>query len=119
LRIIHESRISAGKGARSQRLTAIGLIPLGLWFVFALVPLQHGSHELISAWVAEPLNAVLLILLVIALVYHSMLGLQVIIEDYVHGALGVAALIAVRFVHVILAVAGVYAVVVTALGAGR
>lgn len=103
----------------AQRLTAIGLIPLGLWFVFALVPLQHGSHELIVAWVAEPMNAVLLILLVIGLIYHSMLGMQVIIEDYVHGALEYVTLIIVRFVHIVLAVAGIYAVVVTALGAGR
>ncbi len=103
----------------AQRLTAIALIPLGLWFVFALVPLQHGDHNAIANWVAEPLNAVLLILLVIALVYHSMLGLQVIVEDYVHGALGHTALITVKFVHIILAVAGIYAVVVTALGVGR
>ena len=103
----------------AQRLTAIGLVPLGLWFALAMTALQHGSYEVVSAWVAEPLNAMLLILLVIALVYHSMLGLQVIIEDYVHGALGVAALIAVRFVHVILAVGGLYSIVVTSLGAGR
>ncbi len=103
----------------AQRLTAIGLIPLGLWFAFAVAPLQHGSYELVVAWVAEPLNAIMLILLVIAFVYHSMLGLQVIIEDYVHGALGYLSLIAVRFVHVVLAVAGIYSVVATSLGAGQ
>jgi len=103
----------------AQRLTAIGLVPLGLWFAFSMTSLQHGSYELVAAWVAEPLNAILLILLVVTLVYHSMLGLQVIIEDYVHGALGTLALIAVKFVHVILAVAGFYAIVVTSMGAGQ
>jgi succinate dehydrogenase / fumarate reductase membrane anchor subunit len=103
----------------AQRSTAIGLIPLGLWFIFSLLSLQHGSYELVVAWVAEPLNAILLILLVIAVVYHSMLGLQVIIEDYVHGGLGYLTSITFQFVHVMLAVAGIYSVVVTSLGAGQ
>ena len=102
-----------------QRLTAIGLVPLGLWFVFSVASLQHGNYGSIAAWVAEPLNAILLILLVVTLVYHAMLGVQVIIEDYVHGALGTLALIVSRFVHAILAVAGIYSVVVTSLGAGQ
>lgn len=103
----------------AQRLTAIGLVPLGLWFAFSMTSLQHGRYELVAAWVAEPLNAIGLILLVVTLVYHSMLGLQVIIEDYVHGALGTLSLIVVKFVHVILAVAGIYAIVVTSLGTGQ
>jgi succinate dehydrogenase / fumarate reductase membrane anchor subunit len=74
---------------------------------------------LVADWVAEPMNAILLILLVVTLVYHSMLGLQVIIEDYVHGALATLSLIAVKFVHVILVVAGLYSIVVTSLGAGQ
>ena len=103
----------------AQRLTAISLVPLGLWFAFSMVSLQHGSYQLVAAWVAEPLNAILLILLVVTLVYHSLLGLQVIIEDYVHGALGTLSLIAAKFVHVILSVAGLYSIVVTSLGAGQ
>ena len=103
----------------AQRLTAISLVPLGLWFVFSVASLPHGSYELVTAWVAEPLNAILLILLIVTLVYHSLLGVQVIIEDYVHGAYGFLALITVKFVHVILAVAGIYSVVVISLGAGQ
>ena len=103
----------------AQRSTAIGLVPLGLWFAFSMVSLQHGSYELVVAWVAEPLNAILLILLVIAVVYHSMLGLQVVIEDYAHGGLGYLTSIAFQFIHVMLAVAGIYSVVVTSLGAGQ
>jgi len=104
----------------SQRLTAVALVPLGLWFVIAVATFEHhGNYQQVAAWVAEPLNAILLILLVVALVYHSMLGVQVIIEDYVHGALEALSLIASKFVHVILAVAGIYSVVVTSLGVGQ
>jgi len=104
----------------AQRLTAIGLVPLGLWFAIAMAACgHHGDHQQIVAWVAEPLNAILLILLVMTLVYHSMLGVQVIIEDYVHGALEALSLIASKFVHIILAVTGIYSVIVTSLGAGQ
>ena len=101
----------------AQRLTAIGLVPLGLWFTFAMVSLPHGSYELVMAWVAEPVNSILLILLVISLVYHSMLGIQVIAEDYVHGAVAVLTSVTVKFVHIILAVAGIYSVVVVSRSA--
>lgn len=99
-----------------QRLTAVALVPLGLWFVFALLGLQHGNYQMVSAWVAEPGNSILLILLVLTLVYHSSLGLQVVIEDYVHGATKITTLVAMQFVHVIMAVGGVYAIVVVSVG---
>jgi succinate dehydrogenase / fumarate reductase membrane anchor subunit len=103
----------------AQRSTAIAIVPLGLWFTISMVSLQHGSYELVAAWVAEPLNAILLILLVIAVVYHSMIGLQVIVEDYVSGGLGYLTSITLQFVHILLAVAGIYSIVVTSLGAGQ
>lgn len=101
----------------AQRLTAVALVPLGLWFVFALLGLQHGSYQMVAAWVAEPTNAILLILLVLTLVYHSSLGLQVVIEDYVHGATKVVTLVVMQFVHVIMAVGGIYAIVIVSVGA--
>jgi succinate dehydrogenase / fumarate reductase membrane anchor subunit len=103
----------------AQRSTAIAIVPLGLWFIISMVSLQHGSYEIVSAWVAEPLNSILLILLVIALLYHSQIGLQVIVEDYVAGGLGYLTSITLQFIHILLAVAGIYAVVVTSLGAGQ
>lgn len=99
-----------------QRLTAVALVPLGLWFVFALLDLQHGNYQMVAAWVAEPTNSILLILLVLTLVYHSSLGLQVVIEDYLHGATKLVALVAMQFMHVIMAVGGVYAIVVVSIG---
>jgi succinate dehydrogenase / fumarate reductase membrane anchor subunit len=102
-----------------QRLTAIALVPLTVWFVVAVMGMPHGNWHEVSAWVAEPLNAILMILLVLTTVYHSNLGLQVVVEDYVHGATGIATLIAVKFAHVALAVAGLYAVIVISVGVGR
>ena len=101
----------------AQRLTAVGLVPLTLWFIFSVIGMPHGNYEIVTAWIAEPINAIGLILLVMTLVYHSELGLQVVIEDYVHGAAGVVTLIVVKFVHIVLAVAGIYSIVVIAVGA--
>jgi len=102
----------------SQRLTAIGLVPLTLWFAFELLTLPHGNYEMVSAWIAQPLHSILIVLLIISLIYHSSLGLQVVIEDYVHGAAKVTVLVAVQLFNVLLAVAGIYAVIVVAVGAG-
>lgn len=100
-----------------QRLTALGMVPLGLWFAFAAVNLPHGNYELVVAWIAEPANSILLILLVLTLVYHSSLGLQVVIEDYVHGPAMIIVMVLMKFLHVLLAVAGVYAVIMVSVGA--
>lgn len=103
----------------AQRLTAVGLVPLTLWFAISVIGLSHGSYEMVTAWIAEPLHAIGMILLVLTVVYHSSLGLQVVVEDYVHGAAGVIVLVVVRFVHVVLGVAGIYSVIVVSVGAGQ
>ena len=92
-------------------------MPLTIWFAVSLLVVQLNDYASVAAWIAGPLNAILLILLVITLVYHSSLGLQVVIEDYVHGATGIVVRIVVQFLHVVLAVAGVYAVIVVPVGA--
>ena len=112
---------SAKEGAGhwwAQRLTAVALVPLGLWFVFSVLGLNHGQYEMIRAWIAEPLNTILLILLILSLLYHSALGLQVVIEDYIHGAIKIATLISVQFLHILLAVGCGYAVLAVAVGVG-
>ena len=69
------------------------------------------------AWVANPINAVMLLLLSITLTWHSMLGVQVVIEDYVHGpALKVVSLLLSKFAHVFLGFAAVFAILKVSLG---
>ena len=68
---------------RFQRLTAIILVPLCLWFIFSLATATSMDYTGASAWVKTPVHSVLLILFILALFYHGQLGLQVVIEDYV------------------------------------
>lgn len=99
-----------------QRLTAIALIPLALWFVFAVISLMGADLVDYQAWISEFGNALLMILTAIALFYHAHLGMQVVIEDYVHSECArIATLIAVRFVLFLLAASCVLAVILVAL----
>lgn len=68
-----------------QRLTAIALVPLSLWFVYAVLVLKGRPQPEVAHWIGMPINTVLLISLVVASFHHMQLGLQVVIEDYVHG----------------------------------
>ena len=89
-----------------QRLSAAALVPLGLWFMASVLGLASTDYWAVAAWVSEPMHAILLILFLVTLLQHSSLGLQVVIEDYVHhGAVKVTALVLVRFVHIALAAA--------------
>lgn len=67
-----------------QRLTALALIPLTVWFCLAIARLPGSDHATLVAWIAAPWNAVLLVALIIAGLYHGYLGVQVVMEDYVH-----------------------------------
>ena len=99
-------------------MTAIALVPLTLWFVFSLIAQADMGHSAVVSWIATPINAVGLILLVVTLSYHSMLGVQVVVEDYVTGWLKLSTLIVTNFAHVALATAGVFAVLRIAFGEG-
>jgi len=69
---------------RLQRLTALALLPLTLWFVMSLLCVFQGSHAEVVQWISQPHITVLLLALSIALFWHLLLGVQVVIEDYVH-----------------------------------
>ena len=68
----------------SQRVTAIANIPLVLWLVCSVVSLIGATHAEFTAWLSQPINAILMILLVLSTFYHAKLGSQVVVEDYVH-----------------------------------
>ena len=112
---------SAKDGTRhwwAQRVSAIGLVMLGLWFLFALLQMDGFGYRAVSEWLARPVNGVLVMLLSLTLAYHSSLGIQVIVEDYVHGKfLKIASLMLSDFAHLFVAVAALYSVMRIALGA--
>ncbi len=68
----------------AERLTAIALVPLTLWFVASLLHLIGAPRAAVGNWMAHPINAALLAALVIATFHHAQLGLQVVVDDYVH-----------------------------------
>ena len=94
-----------------QRTSAIALLLLGLWFVTALLRLDGFDYLSVSRFIAAPVNAVLLLLFTGSLARHSWLGIQVVIEDYVHTpALKITALLASRFLHLTLAMVALVAI---------
>lgn len=100
-----------------QRLTALALIPLTLWFVAALVAHMGAGHAAATAWIGSPLTVGLLVLLIAVTFYHAQLGLQVVIEDYIHReAAKITLLILVKAAGLILALAGILAVLFIAFG---
>ena len=96
----------------AQRVTAIILVFLGLWFAGSIRGFDALAHGVVVAFVADPLNVFLLTLLTITLAYHSYLGVQVVIDDYVHAKrITVASHIASRLAHVLFGIAAIYAII--------
>lgn len=92
-----------------ERLTAVALVPTTLWFVASLIVHAGSDYDQLVAWLKTPLTTFLMALLVIGLFYHSALGLQVIIEDYIHSAAKIVLLVLMRLACFALAVAGLLA----------
>jgi succinate dehydrogenase / fumarate reductase membrane anchor subunit len=100
-----------------QRVTSVALLLLGLWLAFALLGLPDFSYLTVHGWVRRPLTSILLLLLVGTVAYHSYLGLQVVIEDYVTSkAWKVAAVMGSAFAHWGLSIATIFAVLKIAFG---
>lgn len=101
----------------AQRLTAVALVPLGLWFVASLLALAGAERAAVVAWLHGPVAAILTVLLILAAFYHMALGVQVVVEDYVHSEwLKISALVLNRLLAVALAIAGIFAVLRVAFG---
>jgi succinate dehydrogenase membrane anchor subunit len=95
----------------AERVSAVALVPLTLWFAASTIAHIDSDYATVIVWVKMPLTAVMMILLLIALFYHTALGLQVVIEDYVHSATKFAAVIAVRLGCCAFVTAGIVAIV--------
>jgi succinate dehydrogenase / fumarate reductase membrane anchor subunit len=101
-----------------QRTTAIALVPLAIWFVISAIGLIGADRAAMVGWMHSPMSAVFAVLLIVTAIYHMTLGLQVVIEDYVHSEgwkLGL--IIVVRLWSIVLAVRGVLAVLTLAFAA--
>ncbi len=110
---------SAKEGAEQwwrERVTAIALLPLMLWFLASIIAHSRSGYTAFIAWLKMPFDTLVMILLLVALFYHTALGLQVIIEDYVHSAVKFPSLVLVRFGCFALAAASILAVLHIALG---
>jgi succinate dehydrogenase / fumarate reductase, membrane anchor subunit len=67
-----------------QRVSAVALVPLAIWFVVSALRLANADYLATLDFLRAPVNAILMILFVVTLLYHMALGIQVVIEDYVH-----------------------------------
>ncbi len=95
----------------SQRVSAVALIPLALWFLFSLLALPSLDYLTVRTWLSFPMSGFLAVLLVAVLTYHSYLGTTVVIEDYVRGAgAKLLSLLLLRFLYVLAGGASIFAI---------
>ena len=94
-----------------QRIAGVALVPLILWFVIALIQHTGADRAVVVAWLHQPVTAVVMVLMLVASFYHMALGVQVVIEDYVHTEFTkITLLVLDKFLCAILAAAGIFAV---------
>jgi succinate dehydrogenase / fumarate reductase, membrane anchor subunit len=103
----------------SERVSSVALIPLTLWGVFGVLRLAAGDYEFAVAWISQPLNAVLMVLLLAVSFWHMHSGLRVVIEDYIHRALSKSALLLANlFVCTLAGALAVFSILKVALSGG-
>ncbi|MEX1147764.1 MAG: succinate dehydrogenase, hydrophobic membrane anchor protein [Sphingomonadales bacterium] len=100
-----------------QRVTAVALIPLSIWFVASIVAMAGADYDTALAWIGQPVVAVLLVLFMFTALYHLKLGLQVVVEDYVHGeGVKMAVQMVISFACILVGALGIFAVLKIAFG---
>lgn len=109
---------AASRHWRNQRLTSVALVPLGLWFVLSLLRQPALDYAVVTGWFAKPLQAFLAALFGAALLWHSMQGWQVVLEDYVGGKLRGFSIGLVRIAHAAAALALAFALFRLVAGGG-
>jgi len=101
----------------AQRVSAVALVPLTLWFLFSLLALPDLGYGTVRMWLSLPISGLLAVLLVAVMTYHSYLGTTVVVEDYVHSVgMRVVTLMLLRFLYVLAGGAGIFAILRVAFG---
>ena len=101
----------------AQRVTALALVPLGLWFGVSLLATPGLNYLAVRAWITRPWNSVLMVAFILVAAYHSYLGLRVVVEDYVHEpGLRIAMVLLIGAVYMLSAAGAVFAVCLVAFG---
>jgi succinate dehydrogenase / fumarate reductase membrane anchor subunit len=103
----------------SERVGAVALVPLTLWMVFAVIRLAAGDYQFAVHWIAQPLNAVLMVLLLAISFWHMASGMRVIVEDYIHVTLNKSALLILNlFVCGLAGALAIFSILKVAFGGG-
>ena len=110
--------MSGARHWRNQRISAVALVPLGAWFVYALLAQRDLEHASVVAWLADPWQAGLMLLFGWCALWHSAQGIQVVVDDYVPGRLRGRVRMASRLLHGALALILALAIGAIAMGGG-
>ena len=95
----------------AQRITAVALIPLVVWFAISLIMMSGADYAVVRAWIGSPVVMVLLTLTIVIGLHHGQLGMQVVIEDYVHNdGMKLALIVLMRFIAVFFGLAAIVAI---------
>ena len=95
----------------AQRITAVALIPLVVWFAISLIMMSGADYNVVRAWIGSPVVMVLLVLTIVIGLYHGQLGMQVVIEDYVHSdGWKLAYIMSIRFIAALFGLAAIVAI---------
>ena len=101
----------ASRHWRNQRLTSLALVPLSLWFAAGLLSLPDATHASVIRWLSQPASAVLAAMFTGCALWHSMQGVQVVVEDYVGGRLQRPTLLALWILHWVAGIGAATAIV--------
>jgi succinate dehydrogenase / fumarate reductase, membrane anchor subunit len=95
----------------AQRITAVALIPLVAWFAISLIMMSGADYAVVRAWIGSPVVMVLLTLTIVIGLHHGQLGMQEVVEDYVHSeGLKLALIVLLRFTAVFFGLAAIVAI---------
>ena len=98
-----------------QRINAVALVLLSIWFVASLLSIVGADYIGAAAWLQNPLNAIIMILFIVAGFHHLHLGLQVVIEDYVHGPMKIVSLMVIKLTSWGFSAASIFSILKVAL----